>query len=90
MDMAKYTVRLIAKAQHGLPPQYEVDAQSDLHASALAIRHFTRMGNDVPKNALLDVETDNQGLQTLSVESVQRWLKRDNEGLAFAKEEGFE
>jgi hypothetical protein len=86
--MAKYTVKLITKAPDGHPLEYEVQAQSDLHASALAIRHFVRLGQDVPQNALLDVETENQGLQTVSVESVRRWLRREGEGLVFAREEG--
>ncbi len=88
--MAKYTIKLLTKTPHGHPAEYQVDAQSDLHASALAIRHFARLGKDVPQDALLDVKTDNEGLQTLSVESVKRWLRREGEGLTFAREEGLE
>jgi hypothetical protein len=88
--MPKYAITLGTHGGQGSSPQYEVEAQSDLHASALAIRHFVRLGNQVAQMTTLDVEAANQGPQTLSVESVLRWLRRDGEGLAFAKEEGLE
>ena len=88
--MASYVITLGTAAAQGSSPRYEVEAQSDLHASALAIRHFVRLGTQVPQMTTLDVEAPNQGPQTLSVESVLRWLRRDGEGLTFAREEGLE
>ena len=88
--MSKYVVTLGMRTAQAAPPPYDVEAQTDLHAAALAIRHFVRLGTRVPQMATLDVGGPNQGPQTLSVESVLRWLRRDGEGLAFAKEEGLD
>jgi hypothetical protein len=88
--MPKYVVKLWANAPDAQSPTYEVQADSDFHAAALAIRHFTRLGEPVPDTAKLDIEASDRGLQTLSVASVLRWLRRDGEGLAFAREEGLE
>jgi hypothetical protein len=88
--MANYVVTLGTAGAGGGGPRYEVDAQSDRHASALAIRHFMRTGHAVPQTATLDLEAENQGPQTLSVESVLRWLRSDAEGQSFARAEGLD
>jgi len=89
--MAKYVIRLGASGSNDPAPKYEVEAQSDLHAAALAVRHFVRLGwKPASQTATLDVEAENQGPQTLSVASVLRWLRREGEGSSFAREEGLE
>ncbi|HEX5107911.1 MAG TPA: hypothetical protein VFV95_05675 [Vicinamibacterales bacterium] len=89
--MAKYVIRLGASGADDPAPKYEVDAPSDLHAAALAVRHFVRLGwKPASQSATLDVEAENQGPQTLSVASVLRWLRREGEGATFAREEGLD
>ena len=89
--MAKYVIRLGASGSNEPSPKYEVEAESDLHAAALAVRHFVRLGwQPGSQRATLDVEAETQGPQTLSVASVLRWLKREGEGSSFARAEGLE
>ena len=89
--MAKFVIRLGASGSNDPAPKYEVEAPSDFHAAALAMRHFVRLGwKPASQTATLDVDSENQGPPTLSVASVLRWLRREGEGATFAKEEGLD
>ena len=70
-----------------LTPSVALEAQSKLHGTALALRHFVELGYDISApGAHVDI-TDADGLtHTVLVEEVLDWLK-ESEQAAFVQRE---
>ena len=77
--MAIYILKLWANNLDNSIPTVEVEADGDMKAAALGLKHFAQLGRAFPDGATIDV-----GKQPYTVESVFRWLRVTDEGQYFA------
>ena len=77
--MATYILKLWAHAPDAGVPTVEVEADDEMTASALGLKHFAQIGNALPDDGTIDV-----GQHPFKVEDVLRWLRITAEGQEFA------
>ena len=88
--MPDYTIQLWSPLPGARMPRVTFDADDEMRAAALALRHFKRLGHDLSAHdANVDVETARGEKMTILVDTIFRWLKRP-EAEAFVKAEGLE
>jgi hypothetical protein len=77
--MATYILKLWAHAPDAGVPTVEVEADDEMTAAALGLKHFAQIGKTLPDDGTIDV-----GQQPFKVEDVLRWLRITAEGQEFA------
>ena len=77
--MATYILKLWAHAPDAGVPTVEVEADDEMTAAALGLKHFAQIGTALPDDGTIDV-----GQQPFKVEDVLRWLRITAEGQEFA------
>ena len=77
--MATYILKLWAHAPEASVPTVEVEADDEMKAAALGLKHFAQIGKELPDDGTIDV-----GQQPFNVEDVLRWLRITTEGKEFA------
>ena len=74
--------------QRTVIPSVKLDAESNLHGAALALRHFVQLGCDITAPlAHVDLSEPNGLKHTLLVEEILEWLN-DPQQTAFVHREG--
>src|SRR5262245_3873006 len=86
--MIEYHFHWLATESHQADtPAVRVEAESDRHGAALALRHFMQLGCDINAPlAHVDLTEPDGGKRTLLVEEVLEWLN-DPEQAAFVGRE---
>ena len=77
--MAIYILKLWAHSIDTSIPTVEVEADGELMAAALGLKHFAQLGRSLPDDGTIDV-----GNHPHKVEDVFRWLRITEEGQDFA------
>ena len=74
--MSEYRLhRWPSGTQHTVTPSVKLEAESQLHGAALALRHFMQLGCDITAPlAHVDVTEPDGGSHSLLVEEVLDWL----------------
>ena len=82
-ERMKHVIKLIANNE--LPiPSVEVEADHLYEAAAMGLKHFQRLGRELPPDATVDVVSERFGTQPRRVKDVIDWLRTSEEGRAFA------
>jgi hypothetical protein len=77
--MPTYILKLWAHAPNAPVPTVEVEADDEMKAAALGLKHFAQIGKKLPGDGTIDV-----GEQPFKIEDVLRWLRITAEGQEFA------
>ena len=77
--MATYILKLWAHAEDDPIPKVEIEAEDEMRAAALGLKHFKATGRQIPDDGTIDV-----GNQPLKIEDVLRWLRITEDGQEYA------
>jgi hypothetical protein len=77
MAVTAFRLHLWSRAPGNRIPTATVDAQSNLHGAALALREFTQLGHDITvPGAHIDIEETNGPTHTMMMSEVLDWLRQ--------------